>query len=649
MKLLGKYKKSGFTLIELILVISVGMVISMLSFTSMVKNQEDLQSKALGQQIKQIADASNLYITNHYDLISALQNSTGSATDPGPRTCVAATFTCNITVQTLINEGFLPNSYSQKNFFGSGYNITLKRSGTAPYYNISGVAITNSSLITGTGNNIRYDMLGKAMQEAGIDSGMTRTSPTVLEGFKGGWNNTSAEYSIINKQGLLGYQLGYGSNSYSVFLRRDGTLPMTGNLNMNSNDINSAKNITASATIQGATLKSTGDTNVGGDLTTAGTSTLTGAVTASNTITAAGRIRSNSYFEGQNGGGDGFRIGGNDANDYEFALYTAKPLTVWRSGGASNETRFQVYGKQINTGDLFVNASGDGLSGGNITAGNWVWAKNGNGDVIGFGGDNVGGANADYEIRLNSDKTLTIYSPNKAANSIVFNVNGNQTVYGNLTASGNIETSQFVNIKTAVSAGSACTSVGLLSRDGAGQVLSCRNGIWEPEQPVGIPQPWPSATPPTGWLICNGQTFNTSQYPLLAKAYPSGKLPDLRGSFIRGLDQGRGIDGGRGILTEQRSSVVGGTDDNWSDNDFGVLHGPSSAYSRDTINVYDYTTGSNGQDPKYWVHMSGGSGPSTGTSQSIGNGISLSNNGSNGFYGGARPFNTAFVYIVRAL
>lgn len=634
MKLLGKYKKSGFTLIELILVISVGMVISMLSFTSMVKNQEDLQSKALGQQIKQIADASNLYITNHYDLISALQNSTGSATDPGPRTCVAATFTCNITVQTLINEGFLPNSYSQKNFFGSGYNITLKRSGTAPYYNISGVAITNSSLITGTGNNIRYDMLGKAMQEAGIDSGMTRTSPTVLEGFKGGWNNTSAEYSIINKQGLLGYQLGYGSNSYSVFLRRDGTLPMTGNLNMNSNDINSAKNITASATIQGATLKSTGDTNVGGDLTTAGTSTLTGAVTASNTITAAGRIRSNSYFEGQNGGGDGFRIGGGDSNDVEFALYTAnKPLTVWRSGGASNESRFQVYGKQINTGDLFVNASSDGLSGGNITAGNWVWAKNGNGDVIGFGGDNSGGANADYEIRLNSDKTLTVYSPNHATNSIVFNVGGNQTVSGNLTASGNIETSQFVNIKTAVSAGSACTSVGLLSRDGAGQVLSCRNGIWEPEQPVGIPQPWPSATPPTGWLVCNGQTFNTAQYPLLAKAYPSGKLPDLRGSFIRGLDQGRGIDPNRNLLSEQKASIITGTDDNWANYDVGFLHGPPLAYSSDPISLYSYVANPPQNPLAYYINFK----------ENIVEGASQN------FYGGARPQNTAFVYIVRAL
>ncbi|WP_410703912.1 phage tail protein, partial [Citrobacter freundii] len=28
--------------------------------------------------------------------------------------------------------------------------------------------------------------------------------------------------------------------------------------------------------------------------------------------------------------------------------------------------------------------------------------------------------------------------------------------------------------------------------------------------PVGIPVPWPSATPPTGWLKCNGATFTAA-------------------------------------------------------------------------------------------------------------------------------------------
>ncbi|MGV5590744.1 phage tail protein, partial [Escherichia coli] len=69
--------------------------------------------------------------------------------------------------------------------------------------------------------------------------------------------------------------------------------------------------------------------------------------------------------------------------------------------------------------------------------------------------------------------------------------------------------------------------------------------------PVGVPVPWPSATPPTGWLKCNGAAFSAEEYPELAKVYPTNELPDLRGEFIRGWDDGRGIDAGRALLSAQ--------------------------------------------------------------------------------------------------
>ena len=73
--------------------------------------------------------------------------------------------------------------------------------------------------------------------------------------------------------------------------------------------------------------------------------------------------------------------------------------------------------------------------------------------------------------------------------------------------------------------------------------------------PVGVPVPWPSATPPTGWLKCNGAAFAASQYPNLALAYPTLKLPDLRGEFIRGWDDVRGIDAGRTLLSLQLDAL----------------------------------------------------------------------------------------------
>ncbi|KEY56930.1 tail fiber protein [Serratia sp. DD3] len=73
--------------------------------------------------------------------------------------------------------------------------------------------------------------------------------------------------------------------------------------------------------------------------------------------------------------------------------------------------------------------------------------------------------------------------------------------------------------------------------------------------PIGTPIPWPTSVPPVGWLKCNGSTFNTSLYPLLALAYPSGVLPDLRGEFIRGWDDGRGVDAGRVMLSTQSDAI----------------------------------------------------------------------------------------------
>ncbi len=105
---------------------------------------------------------------------------------------------------------------------------------------------------------------------------------------------------------------------------------------------------------------------------------------------------------------------------------------------------------------------------------------------------------------------------------------------------------------------------------GSKRILT-EDDINEDKMPVGAPIPWPQKNPPSGYLTCNGQAFNKSTYPQLAAAYPSGTLPDLRGEFIRGWDDGRGVDSGRGILSYQEgqapvSAIAGYWGNNWNDN-----------------------------------------------------------------------------------
>ncbi|EHI3195553.1 TPA: tail fiber protein [Salmonella enterica subsp. enterica serovar Muenchen] len=97
---------------------------------------------------------------------------------------------------------------------------------------------------------------------------------------------------------------------------------------------------------------------------------------------------------------------------------------------------------------------------------------------------------------------------------------------------------------------------------------STKSGIWGgiDNYPAGSPTSWPSTTPPPGYFLMAGQRFPCSSYPQLARAYPGCVLPDLRGVFIRGLNNGRGLDPGRGILSYQadQSNMTAGD---------GTLHG----------------------------------------------------------------------------
>lgn len=71
---------------------------------------------------------------------------------------------------------------------------------------------------------------------------------------------------------------------------------------------------------------------------------------------------------------------------------------------------------------------------------------------------------------------------------------------------------------------------------------------WHADTPIGSIMAWPNANLPLGWLECNGQA--TTQYPELA-ALIGAVVPDLRGEFIRGFDNGKGTDIGRALGTSQ--------------------------------------------------------------------------------------------------
>ncbi|WP_262527909.1 phage tail protein [Agrobacterium tumefaciens] len=98
--------------------------------------------------------------------------------------------------------------------------------------------------------------------------------------------------------------------------------------------------------------------------------------------------------------------------------------------------------------------------------------------------------------------------------------------------------------------------------------------------PAGSITIWATETAPAGWLICNGAAVSRTTYAglfaVLGGYYGTGdgsttfNIPDLRGLFVRGKDNGRGLDPNRTLGSYQDS------DNKWHGhgvNDPGHSHG----------------------------------------------------------------------------
>lgn len=439
--------KKGFSLLELILALGIGSAITFIKFQDMKSAQDDLLASTAGAQMKQLGEAVNGYISMRYDKLSTLSSSSNQGNDPGPRTC--GTSECEITYSTLVNEGLLPSSYTGTNIYKSPYKIILKREGTAPNYVINGLITTSAAWIEG--GNIRYDLLGKSMQSAGIDSGVTKNSNSVT-GFQGQWSAPATSYNNITRDGLLAFRVGYNSALYAIYLRRDGTLPMTGDLNMGGNNINNAKNITAS-----------GIGSFGGN------------------ITSGGNINAAREVIAHNGYGDTITLGGDNAgNDYEIRLSNGgRPLTVYSPNAGNYTTILQIdrnakVKQRLATNDLDPNDIPSGWSGGLRT--NDVYAAGtvgaGSGGAVNAYLNSSGNIYASNDINVGHQVNTQYVWASGNLNSNYVHSNGN------IDANGRINAGEFVYINGQANVGWGCSPNGLQGRTSEGAILSCVNGVW---------------------------------------------------------------------------------------------------------------------------------------------------------------------------
>ncbi|HDR9068285.1 TPA: shufflon system plasmid conjugative transfer pilus tip adhesin PilV [Burkholderia vietnamiensis] len=307
----------------------------------------------------------------------------------------------------------IPAGFSTTSAYGFPYQVSLSKVPAgciAPACDIAGnVYIGGAITDPSTGKPLT---LADGAAAIGGDGGYSDTiTPGTLTGMNGSWTDTNP---VGNVAGVLAMRVGYGSSGWSAFVRRDGSLPMEGDLNFQGTT-GTLHNIANAATVNAQKVVTPGGNSV--------------------------QI-GNSFLYGD---------GSNSAIRQNGALY------VQNTAGTAPA--------DVNVGSVNasgnVNANGTIWSNGQITTNSNVYLASNAATVIGGGQLNV---NANGPLYLN---------PWSGGQTIVGGGGGS----GQLVVAGRLFANEYIQPNGWASQGAGCSPNGLIATSGSGP-LFCQNGVW---------------------------------------------------------------------------------------------------------------------------------------------------------------------------
>jgi hypothetical protein len=259
----------------------------------------DAAYTAQGTLMKRIRNAADTYQTTYYtQLISDTPVIPGVASPAQP------------TVAELIALNMLPQGFQQNGIFGQQYKIKITRSPLGCSGNactsLQGVVYLDAPLADSVG-------LGTALTEIGADGAYSTTNnPGTLYGISGSINIPNPLGNVAN---VLGAQFGYNTGGFAQFLRRDGTLPMTGALDMGNNKAINTTGIFRDINGTTGTLNLGPNVKVGTEVGVASGVVNTGTAVLESNVAQALLVKGESMMSGLNVTGNGTFGGSIVAND----------------------------------------------------------------------------------------------------------------------------------------------------------------------------------------------------------------------------------------------------------------------------------------------------------------------------------------------
>nr|WP_280971262.1 shufflon system plasmid conjugative transfer pilus tip adhesin PilV [Cupriavidus gilardii]WDE72522.1 hypothetical protein [Cupriavidus gilardii] len=407
--------QGGFTIIEM-LIASTLLAIG-LSAGLWAARQEALADafKAQGETLKAIGNAGgNEYILRYYSELQKAAPSIPGVVDPY-RPTMAELKAIGLPIQNFADTGWTNLPYR--------FRFQRVPAGcTPPACDVTGLVYLAGPLRDPATGGVYGRGLGEAITAIGGDGGFSDDlSPGTISGFGGQWNQPNPMGSQV---GTLAMQVGYATLGWQQFLRRDGSLPMMGTLNMRdaAGTRHNIANVNA-LDAQSATLPGASNAN---------------SLRVGNTYFYGDGL--NSAVRTPAGGGFHVQDVNGNAADIKSArdIYTRD---VYANTTQANESYVNGWFRARNDAGLYWEKWGGGWYMGDP---DWIRAYNGKG--IWTSG------------QVQADGSVTS---------------------GYISSWGRVRSGEYMQIDGVANENWGCSPNGLVGRDGPGALLSCQNGIWK--------------------------------------------------------------------------------------------------------------------------------------------------------------------------
>jgi hypothetical protein len=221
-------------LLELALVLAIGTILLAGQINQIITAVDEANAVATAQYLQKLQGGVNKY---HQDNDVALKTAgmtiTGFSNPLQP------------TIAELLAGEYLEEGFPLRSPLGLAFQNTLVRSGTCPdgpNCRVSGFATSTAPYRDGEGD-LRLDTLTSAVTYIGLDAGMSLPESPALLTSIGGATVANPRGAVA---GLLAIRIGHGSGLLPLltqYYKLDGSRPLAGTMNANSNDIKGVRDL----------------------------------------------------------------------------------------------------------------------------------------------------------------------------------------------------------------------------------------------------------------------------------------------------------------------------------------------------------------------------------------------------------------------